>query len=117
MKIVCDKCGFSDIPTNYHGIQEYNVEKCEDNDTTMRMIYVQCPICENREFFQHFYIKEEQETVHDTDIVSMSLSHMLAVSFEEADKDDTEKAREIFEQKVAKLQELRKKYIKAVGTV
>ena len=78
------------------------------------MIIIVCPICEADCFFQHFYI-DSNETVKDLDVRALSMSHLLAVTVEEAPT--AKDARRIFDERVKKLEDLKKKYIKPVGVV
>lgn len=44
MKIKCEKCGFEEIPENFNGVM--TIEK----ESLLRMIYIECPICNNQAF-------------------------------------------------------------------
>ena len=92
MKIKCEKCGFEEIPENFNGIMTYGTE----NEQLLRMIYIECPICNNQAFFQHFRV--------DTRNV-LSVSHLLTPSLEEAKTPE-----EVKKKYAEKLKELRSKY-------
>ena len=67
MTAITCSCGYEDIPENYHGI--YRIEVNESQH-----VYIGCPKCGHKTFFQHFHIP-----LHEgIGSCGMSLSHLLA---------------------------------------
>ena len=100
MKIKCEKCGFEEAPENFHGIIQKRADETDyPRKRVMWMVFIECPICNEETFFQHF----------PTDIpdgqACLSSSHLLNVSVDEAQtREEAEKLH------WKKLQELKSKY-------
>ena len=92
IKVSCDHCGFEDIPENFNAFLKYGTE----HNQLLRMIYIECPICTQQAFFQHFQVDTRN---------CLSISHLLAATLNEAKT--PEEAKQVYEKK---LQALKKKY-------
>ena len=52
IKIKCENCGCEDIPANFSAILSRDISNGVDG------IWIQCPVCQMNEFYQHFTIQQ-----------------------------------------------------------
>lgn len=91
MKIKCEKCKFEDIPENFSAYKYVSTV----SDTAIEYIYIECPVCGNVAFFQHFALPAQK-----------SISHLLIPNSDLASK--PEEALKEYEEK---LEKLKKRYL------
>lgn len=98
MEFECSRCKFRDKPENYHAYMEI----VENNKEHLQNIYVECPRCGDKTFFQHFAYPFKTNK-------AMGLSHIFS---ETPPAKDYENQKKIVE-KIAKKRNLMSPYILA----